>query len=408
MFKINPEYDVADDDSVDYVSRRMANRASSKSSQVNHPTKYVHVESIQGSSEQRARPNIFFGSEENVSRIDKDYPALTKRVPALSQVAFNRRAVLNTEAQKINLEYQSYPQPGKPLKSLVTEPNSSALNSSRGVPQPHKMPIQSMNIINLQRTISNILDQKAQRTSVSGFASTQRQSSSARLVKRLTSSVIKDPFDESADVPEQRPGNILQAISALEDAKKRKGGEMNADMLGPSGISFSMQALEILSQEVDQAKREQEELEKDLLLIREASRSKTTFSTGYLRELSNLSSELYRKRTQLLNDITGIENKTEKIIEDNSQMLLINKHLETKRNKLALKKVVIVGQQEDHLRTMSEIGRLRASLSSQQGRDQELTQAVELALMKVSVSCLADSDHLATRAIVLEKQLLLS
>ena len=322
MKNLYDECDVMDDDGANYISQKMMNRGSSSNNISNH-MKNIHKNISIGSSRQKIEPNIFFDIEQEVGNSDgREKLVIGDRITSLSKLGIEKRSFFNSAFKEKVLDNKF----NSSSSNIANKPSSfqeykQTVGSVRSLKDESKVSHQSYDLNSLQRTISDILDQKNQRLIKPTFSNRQRETSSSKMVKKMTSSLIKDPSDECYKVPEQRPGVVLSAIASLEDAKRRKVNKLDPSVVCTPGVVYSMQALEILSQQVDESINEQEEIERNLVLLKEANKNRTQLSSTYLRALSNFGSSLNLKRNKLIEEITNCENNTENLIEHNSEQI---------------------------------------------------------------------------------------
>lgn len=404
--------DVEDNVQVNHVMRKIKDRISSRNCALNYNIRNTNDTS---GPLQKKNPSAFYGSQKNIHDPapvnDPEMMTIRAKKPILTRLSMNKRVKISSVALNSRVNAGSIYNPMNQIYGSIIKPLDAIDESNRQLDPLIRTPIESFNIANLQSTISKILEQKSVKMTIPspGIFGRDRESSSSRLVKRLTSSMIRDNFDDNVEIPLQRPGSVISAVAALEDAKKRKVAHVSPDVLATSGVSFSMQALEILNQQVDEVRKEEEDLLRNIALLKAAkSCHQSNFGDPYVRSLVKLDQSMNDRKFKLIDEISEIDRKTEKTIEQNSILLRENKQLETTLASLKIKQSLSVNHQGQYRKTLEDIKKLKESLDSHLQHSHWPKKDVQLALMKVAPLCVTDGDEMISKATILEKRLLLS
>lgn len=251
--------------------------------------------------------------------------------------------------------------------------------------------------ITLQSQIKTILEKRA---SKDGASSQRSGLSSSRILKEKLS--MNPVLNDSSEVPDALTENTTMTLTTLEDMKKRKKPIGSQELFKSNGEIYGMQALELLSQEIDRAKAENDILEQNKFLVKSAALLKTPKANCYLDSIPQVYQGLQRRNGELEQAIVDSDTKAYEILSKQTSLLKQNQMLQSRKQRLE-EKAYLAKNLPSQLANLKAQDNLRGTGASTPA--ELFSEITTKALMRVAYFCLPADDELVTRSQQLEGRL---
>lgn len=250
---------------------------------------------------------------------------------------------------------------------------------------------------NLQSKIRDILDTNERRAS---------EASTIYGLKYKKRIIEQSPaLNDSSEVPNSSPKTLKFKASLLEDMKKRRLTFEDSKFLSENKDLYGMQAIEALSQELDEANAEGAQLTLQQELLRSAIKDSSN-GPKYLSSIPAARDALLKRKEELSAKIEETEDKSNHLIENIAYLLTLNQSFQSKREKLR-EKLVLKRQLEETFNCENIGEKLRETKMRHQEnpKDRLKAEMIDQTLMKMAKYCLPSDDDAMAKVFFLENLL---